>query len=71
MSVSTTSAVITLATLAAGIGCSLPDVAIAPSPLTPIAAEPMLGHGSWGASPAITVWTGSDVEAEAAGIVRK
>jgi len=65
------SAVITLATLAAGAGVSLPDVAIKPSPETPTAAEPTCGHGKVGAVPEIVVAVGTADVAATAGIGRK
>src|SRR5258708_15334296 len=47
-----TRAVMTLATLAAGIACSLPELPINPRLWTPTAAEPRLGQGMAGAGPA-------------------
>jgi hypothetical protein len=59
-----TSAVITLATLAAGIACSLPELATRPRPDTPTAAEPRDGQGRAGAAPGMVSvarsrWTGA------------
>jgi len=56
----TTSAVITLATLAAGTGFSLPDEAMKPRLETATAAEPVLGQGSVGAVPEVVVELATD-----------
>src|SRR5438445_3079597 len=67
----TTSAVITLATLAAGMAVSFPEVASMPSPETATAAEPPLGHGSVGTVPAVVDWPGTAAVTATAGIGRK
>src|SRR2546421_94489 len=54
LSSSTMSAVITLVTLAAGVACSLPELATRPSPPMPTAAAPRNGQGRVGAAPGTT-----------------
>src|SRR5260370_6190963 len=66
-----TSAVMTLAMLAAGIGVSFPELATMPSPETATAAEPALGHGSAGTVPAVVDWPGTAAVTGTAGIGRK
>src|SRR2546425_9692226 len=58
LSSSTTSAVITFVTLAAGMACSLPEVPTNPRPENATAADPIDGQGSDGAVPGATsvVW---------------
>ena len=67
----TTSAVITLVTLAEGSGCSLPELAMKPRPETPIAATPVVGHWTVGATPAVVVSAGRPALAAIAGMGRK
>ena len=66
-----TSAVITLATLAAGIGASFPEVAIMPRPEMATAPEPGFGQGKTGCVPGKIVEAGTDAVAATAGIGRK
>jgi hypothetical protein len=66
----TTSAVITLAMLAAGVGFSLPELAMKPRLETATAADPGLGHGSVGAVPEVVVEVAIDAVAGTAGIGR-
>ena len=68
LSASTTIAVITFATLAAGAGDASPEVAMRPSPEAPTAAEPTPGHGRLGGVPGIVDWTGLEVVAATSGI---
>jgi len=61
----------TLATLAAGIGCSLPEVATKPRLWTPTAAEPRVGQGMTGGVPAITSLAGGPPLAATSGMGRR
>src|SRR5207249_11510006 len=71
LSVSRTSAVMTLVTLAAGIACSLPELAIRPSPDTPTAAAPRSGQGLEGGVPFTTCVAGRAELAVTAGTGRR
>jgi len=71
LSLRATSAVMTFVTLAAGIACSLPELAMKPRPETPTAAEPRAGQGRAGVAPWTTSALGSRAVAATAGIGRK
>jgi hypothetical protein len=60
----------TLATLAAGAGFSLPELAMKPRLETATAASPGLGHGKAGAVPAVVVEVATDPVAATAGMGR-
>jgi hypothetical protein len=66
----TTSAVITLATLAAGAAFSLPEEAMKPRLETATAADPGLGQGNVGAVPEVVVDVVTDPVAGTAGMGR-
>ena len=66
-----TNAVITLATLAAGIGPSFPEVAIMPRPEMATAPSPGFGQGKTGGVPGKIVEVGTAAVAGTAGIGRK
>jgi hypothetical protein len=66
----TTRAVITLATLAAGAGFSLPEEAMKPRLETATAADPGLGQGNVGAVPDVVVEVATDPVADTAGMGR-
>ena len=71
LSSSTTSAVITFVTLAAGMACSLPEVPTNPRPETATAADPLDGQGSDGAVPGTTSVVWRRCVAATAGIGRR
>jgi hypothetical protein len=60
----------TLATLAAGAGFSLPELAMKPRLETATAAAPGLGHGSVGTVPEVVVEVATDPVAGTAGMGR-
>src|ERR1700687_272054 len=66
-----TRAVITFATLAAGVGGTSPEVAIKPRSETPTAPEPTPGQGRLGGVPVIVYWEGPELAAATAGIGRR